>query len=138
MVHELFRWTHEAKQPRRRSPFERRESGRQSPSDNPQNPEEQEQPRGQGREVDRKDVDNSGWAVSTLAAALWAFNTSATFEEGLIAAVNLGGDADSIGAVYGQLAGAYYGFNAIPERWVKSVKDWAKVDALIGSFLSIL
>ena len=55
----------------------------------------------------------------------------------LIAAVNLGGDSDSIGAVYGQLAGAYYGFDAIPDRWVKAVKTWEKVDALIIRFLDV-
>ena len=56
----------------------------------------------------------------------------------MIAAVNLGGDSDSIGAVYGQIAGAYYGFEAIPERWVKAVKMWEKVDKLIENFLGRL
>lgn len=83
----------------------------------------------------REEVNNSGWAVSTLEAALWAFNTTTSFEEGLIAAVNLGGDSDTIGAVFGQIAGAYYGFEAIPVRWVKSVKTWRKVDSLIERFL---
>jgi ADP-ribosylglycohydrolase len=86
-------------------------------------------------ELKREQVNNSGWAVSTLDAALWAFNTTKSFEDGLIAAVNLGGDSDSIGAVYGQLAGAYYGFDAIPDRWVKAIKTWEKVDALIERFL---
>ena len=54
----------------------------------------------------------------------------------MIAAVNLGGDADSIGAVYGQIAGAYYGFDAIPVRWVKAVKTWEKVDGLIERFIN--
>ena len=79
----------------------------------------------------RDEVNNSGWAVSTLQAALWAFETTENFEDGLIAAVNLGGDADSIGAVFGQIAGAYYGFNAIPLRWVNAVKDKEKVNELI-------
>lgn len=83
----------------------------------------------------RGEVNNSGWAVSTLDAALWAFNTTESFEEGLVAAVNLGGDSDTIGAVFGQIAGAYYGFDAIPDRWVKAVKTWEKVDALIARFL---
>lgn len=86
----------------------------------------------------REAVNNSGWAVSTLDAALWAFNTTESFEEGLIAAVNLGGDSDSIGAVFGQIAGAYYGFDAIPDRWVKAVKTWRKVDELIEGFLDAL
>jgi ADP-ribosyl-[dinitrogen reductase] hydrolase len=90
---------------------------------------------GPGSKTPREKVPNSGWCVDSLNAAMWAFNTTNTFEEGMIAAVNLGGDSDSIGAVYGQIAGAYYGFDAIPERWVKAVKTWEKVDALIEKFL---
>ena len=56
----------------------------------------------------------------------------------MVAAVNLGGDSDSIGAVYGQIAGAYYGFDAIPERWVKEVKTWKVVDDLIERFMNML
>ena len=93
---------------------------------------------GPGKELKRELVNNSGWAVSTLQAALWAFNTTGSFEDGLVAAVNLGGDSDSIGAVFGQIAGAYYGFDAIPERWVKAVKTWSVVDALIERFLDAL
>ena len=83
----------------------------------------------------RAEVNNSGWAVSTLQAALWAFETTSTFEEGLIAAVNLGGDADSIGAVYGQIGGAYYGYEAIPTRWLSAVKTHDKVNDLIEAFI---
>ena len=83
----------------------------------------------------REQVNNSGWAVSTLQAALWAFDNSDTFEDGMIAAVNLGGDADSIGAVFGQIAGAFYGFDAIPERWLKKIKNADKVNALIEDLI---
>ena len=91
---------------------------------------------GPSKELKRESVPNSGWAVETLQAALWAFNTTETFEDGMISAVNLGGDADSIGAVYGQIAGAYYGFTAIPSRWVKAVKTWEKVDDFIERFVN--
>ena len=83
----------------------------------------------------REDVNNSGWAVSTLDAALWAFHTTKSFEEGMIAAVNLGGDSDTIGAVYGQIAGLFYGYEAIPERWLSAIKDRDKVEDLIERFL---
>ena len=86
----------------------------------------------------RNDVNNSGWAVSTLDAALWAFNTTDTFEKGLIDAVNLGGDSDTIGAVYGQLAGAYYGFNAIPSRWIREVKTCGEINNMIDNFIAML
>ena len=56
-------------------------------------------------------------AADALEAALWAFHTTATFEDGVLAAVNLGDDADTTGAIYGQLAGAHYGVDAIPASW---------------------
>lgn len=55
-----------------------------------------------------------------------------------VAAVNLGGDSDSIGAIYGQIAGAYYGFDAIPPRWVKAVKTPEAIEALVDGFVSTL
>jgi ADP-ribosyl-[dinitrogen reductase] hydrolase len=93
---------------------------------------------GPGAETARADVPNSGWCVDTLKAAEWAFNTTQTFEDGMVAAVNLGGDSDTIGAVYGQIAGAFYGYSAIPKRWVKAMKDWEKLDALIEQFLGLV
>ena len=73
---------------------------------------------GPGKELNRSLVNNSGWAVSTLDAALWAFNTTETFADGLVAAVNLGGDADTNAAITGGLAGAWYGWDAIPSDWL--------------------
>ncbi len=63
------------------------------------------------------DIEGSGYVVRSLEAALWAFHNSDSFEEGALLAVNLGDDADTTGAVYGQLAGAYYGERGIPESW---------------------
>ena len=93
---------------------------------------------GPGNKLKREFINNSGWAVSTLQAALWAFNTTNNFRDALVAAVNLGGDADTIGAVCGQIAGAYYGHSAIPRKWLEAVKDWQKVDALIDKFLDMV
>ena len=59
----------------------------------------------------------SGYVVESLEAALWAFHHAGTFAEGCLLAVNLGHDADTTAAVYGQLAGAYYGAAAIPATW---------------------
>lgn len=63
------------------------------------------------------EVLSSGYVVHSLGAALWAFHTSESFREGALLAVNLGDDADTTGAIYGQLAGAYYGVNGIPPEW---------------------
>ena len=55
--------------------------------------------------------------VKSLEAALWAFYTTDSFRDGCLAAVNLGDDADTTAAVYGQIAGAFYGVDGIPESW---------------------
>jgi ADP-ribosyl-[dinitrogen reductase] hydrolase len=62
-------------------------------------------------------IQGAGYVVKSLEAALWAFYHGDTFREGCLLAVNLGHDADTTGAVYGQLAGAYYGEAGIPESW---------------------
>ena len=62
-------------------------------------------------------IRGSGYVVHTLEAALWAFSTTDSFEAGCLKVVNLGEDADSTGAVFGQLAGSYYGYDGIPEKW---------------------
>jgi ADP-ribosyl-[dinitrogen reductase] hydrolase len=61
----------------------------------------------------------TGFVVRSLEAALWAFYRSDSFHDGALRAVNLGNDADTTGAIYGQLAGAFYGVSAIPEDWIE-------------------
>lgn len=64
-------------------------------------------------------IRGTGYVVASLEAALWAFARSDSFAEGALLAVNLGDDADTTGAVYGQLAGAFYGESGIPARWLE-------------------
>ncbi|MFE7166434.1 ADP-ribosylglycohydrolase family protein [Streptomyces sp. NPDC057616] len=52
-----------------------------------------------------------------LASAVWAVRTTTSYEAAVRAAVDLGGDTDTVAAVTGGLAGAVYGADAIPERW---------------------
>jgi ADP-ribosyl-[dinitrogen reductase] hydrolase len=59
----------------------------------------------------------SGYVVKSLEAALWAFHDAKDFREAVLRAVNLGDDADTTGAVCGQLAGAYWGESGIPREW---------------------
>ncbi|MGH1372131.1 MAG: ADP-ribosylglycohydrolase family protein [Cellvibrionaceae bacterium] len=72
----------------------------------------------------RSQIRSTGYVVDSLEAALWSFYTTDSFESGLIRAVNLGGDSDTIGAIYGQLAGAYYGETEIPFAWIKDLTDF--------------
>lgn len=73
--------------------------------------------RGSYQSKEPPEIKGSGYVVRSLEAALWAFHKSSSFEEGALLAVNLGDDADTTGAVYGQIAGAYYGLSGIPARW---------------------
>tara|TARA_Y100000031_G_scaffold145682_1_gene178557 strand:- start:1459 stop:2394 length:936 start_codon:yes stop_codon:yes gene_type:complete len=63
------------------------------------------------------EIVGSGYVVRSLEAALWAFHNSENFRQGCLLAVNLGDDADTTAAIYGQLAGAYYGEQGIPRSW---------------------
>ncbi len=60
-------------------------------------------------------IEGSGWVVKSLEAALWAFHDASSFEEAVLKAVNLGDDADTTGAICGQLAGAFWGESGISE-----------------------
>ncbi len=75
------------------------------------------------------DIRGTGYVVKSLEAALWAFYHSTSFEDGCLLAVNLGEDADTTGAVYGQLAGAFYGEAGISQQWRTRLAH----SALIGS-----
>jgi len=66
-------------------------------------------------------IKGSGYVVKCLDAALWAFHNSSNFKDGCLLAVNLGDDADTTGAVYGQFAGAFYGLEGIPKEWIDKI-----------------
>jgi ADP-ribosyl-[dinitrogen reductase] hydrolase len=62
-------------------------------------------------------IQGSGYVVRGMEAALWAFHHTTTFRDGALLAANLGDDADTTTAIYGQLSGAYYGVEGIPSEW---------------------
>lgn len=66
----------------------------------------------------RDQIASTGYAVHTLEAALWAFYHHDSFEDAVLAAVNLADDSDTVGAVCGQLAGAYWGETQLPIEWI--------------------
>jgi ADP-ribosyl-[dinitrogen reductase] hydrolase len=80
-------------------------------------------------------IEGSGWVVKSLEAALWSFHNAGSFEEAVLRAVNLGDDADTTGAVCGQLAGAYWGESNIPEALRSSL---ARRDLLESVLVGLL
>lgn len=70
-----------------------------------------------GSYKEEKIFHSEGFVLYTMETALMAFFKYSNFEDGLLDIITRGNDVDTIGAVYGQLAGAYYGYEAIPKRW---------------------
>ncbi|MDI3328893.1 MAG: ADP-ribosylglycohydrolase family protein [Alicyclobacillaceae bacterium] len=66
-----------------------------------------------------QDLRPTGYTVDSFRCAVWAFFEAGDFEDAVVRAVNLGGDADTIGAITGGLAGVFWGFEAIPPRWLE-------------------
>jgi len=73
------------------------------------------------REKEPPRIRGTGYVVEALEAALWAFWKTENFRDGALLAVNLGDDADTTGAIFGQIAGAHYGLSGIPEPWVEKL-----------------
>jgi ADP-ribosyl-[dinitrogen reductase] hydrolase len=69
-------------------------------------------------------------ALLATHCAIWAFMGAASFPDAVIRAVNLGGDADTTGAITGALAGACWGVEAIPPAWYLRLRDGDRILAL--------
>lgn len=67
------------------------------------------------------DFDNSGFVLNTLQIVLYSFFQSTNVRDSITAAVFMGGDTDTQGAITGALAGSYYGFDNIPTEWTKTL-----------------
>ncbi len=75
-------------------------------------------------------IRGTGFAVHALEAALWAFAKARDFRDGALRAVNLGDDADTTGAIYGQIAGAFFGADGIPSDWRSKLHARADIERL--------
>lgn len=82
-------------------------------------------------------IQGSGYVVASLEAALWAFANSHDFRSGCLLAANLGDDADTTAAVYGQLAGAFYGVDGIPAAWRAKLALRETIETLADQLLTL-
>jgi ADP-ribosyl-[dinitrogen reductase] hydrolase len=74
--------------------------------------------RGDYRGKPMDEIHGTGYVMQSLEAALWAFDSTTSYRDAILTAANLGDDADSTAAVCGQIAGAFYGEQSIPESWL--------------------
>ena len=86
---------------------------------------------------DTTNLDAGGYVFATMQSAFWAVTQHPTLEEAIIAAVNLGQDADTTGAVAGALAGARWGLAAIPERWLDMLQPREELLELADGLLEL-
>ncbi|AQS60488.1 hypothetical protein B0537_03540 [Desulforamulus ferrireducens] len=83
-------------------------------------------------------IKSGGYVVDTLEAAIWCLLNHTDFRSTLLAAVNLGEDTDTVGAVTGGLAGVLYGKSAIPAEWLAVISGYQDIEALCRRFLNCL
>lgn len=82
-------------------------------------------------------IKGSGYVVESLEAALWCFISTDSFESALIRAVNLGDDTDTTAAICGQFAGAYYGIDAIPQRWRSVLAHGDEIESIALTLVNV-
>lgn len=68
--------------------------------------------------MSENEIKGSGYVVESLEAALWCFFKTTNFRDAILMATNLGDDSDTTAAICGQIAGAYYGIDGIPDDWL--------------------
>jgi ADP-ribosyl-[dinitrogen reductase] hydrolase len=83
------------------------------------------------------EIDSGGYVIHTLTASLWCLQTTSSYSDCVLKAVNLGGDTDTTGCVAGGLAGVLYGLNAIPQQWIRALARHDDVQTLFNRFADI-
>ena len=83
-------------------------------------------------------IKSTGYVVHSLEASLWCTIKNDTFEDAVVAAVNLGNDTDTIGAITGSINGIIYGKDKIPERWLNKLRKKDYLEELSRKFINTI
>lgn len=87
--------------------------------------------------LDLQEEGSIGYTLRTLAAGLWAYWHAETFQDGLLAVVRAGGDADTNAAVACSILGAKFGFNAIPSEYVDGLIYREQLDEVVNGMIEV-
>ena len=85
----------------------------------------------------KHDLEPTGYVVDSLICALYCFYNTDNFKDGCLMAANLGGDADTIAAIYGQLAGTFYGKSGIPQEWLNKLAWYDQIDERVRHLYTV-
>jgi ADP-ribosylglycohydrolase len=77
-----------------------------------------------------KQIKSSGYVIETLEASIWCLLSTKSYTEAVLKAINLGYDTDTTGCVTGAIAGLYYGYKNIPEKWINEVSKSSDIEEL--------
>lgn len=80
-------------------------------------------------------IKSGGYVIDSLEASLWCWLNTTSYKAAVLKAVNLGGDTDTTGCITGALAGLYYGFDAVPERWRQTLQKPTLVAETVNNFV---
>lgn len=90
------------------------------------------------KDIPKEIIRGRGYVVASLEASLWCLLNNDSYKETALAAVNLGEDTDTTAAIAGGLAGIYYGYDDIPQDWLKKIARFDYIDELIDDFANSL
>ena len=93
--------------------------------------------RGPDRARPRGEAHTSDYIIHGLRLAVHGLLDVGSFDEAVLAIANLGGDADTNAAIYGQLGGAYCGVEAIPASWRNALYEGEQIDALARALVEL-
>lgn len=85
------------------------------------------------KDVPENEIRSTGYVIDSIEAAVWCLITTDSYKECVLAAVNLGDDADTVAAIAGGLAGLYYGYESIPKEWLAIIKRRAWIEEMCES-----
>jgi ADP-ribosylglycohydrolase len=77
------------------------------------------------------EIRSGGYVIETIEACIWCLLTTDNYKDAVLKAVNLGHDTDTTAAVTGGLAGMFYGFDAIPSKWVNALARKGDIQDLV-------
>lgn len=83
---------------------------------------------------DFTNISGKGYVISTFEAVIYCLETTTNYKDAVLKAVNLGNDTDTVAAICGGLAGIFYGYDAIPIDWIKSIPKLDRVMSLCEEF----
>jgi len=84
-----------------------------------------------------EEIESTGYVVHSMEASIWSLLNTESYKDCVLKAVNLGEDTDTTAAIAGGLAGLHYGYESIPEEWLKKIQKREFVEGICKKYSTI-